>query len=294
MSVSQPVKSNLGAKQLDSFPGIPIDDPEQERRALERRGWAGHYRYLVKTTGCPGFEFGPGEYAERISEVYRRCFEPENDDPSKAGLGRGNLKVLSDFAAHCPHLIFHAEWIRTLMDFKAWDTDILRTLANGFRAAARLPLNQVRISRLDAARIAFSSNSRGSIAQDLREAIEGIDLDVLKRAKRLKAAGKELPRNLDESARIVREGIKTAAQHLAARYPLIESSRADLISYLERGQLYQARLLIVSRLFHVSARALQRGAYGQPRPPFRRTRPASTDRQKLVVILTVAHLRRAR
>jgi hypothetical protein len=50
MSSIQRAKSNPGVTQPERPQEIPIDDPEEERRVGQQRGWTGHLRYLGLTT----------------------------------------------------------------------------------------------------------------------------------------------------------------------------------------------------------------------------------------------------
>jgi hypothetical protein len=196
-------------------------------------------------------------YLERISEIYRRCFEPENDDRSKAGLGRGKLSVLRDFAAHFPHLISKVPWVCNLMAFRAADPDVLRALANGFRRAASLASLRFRQGRLEAARIALSKDV-GTVDWELRQIVESIDLPVLKIARSREMAQRKLRPAVAESARASRAQLDEAVRNMIEKYPSLAPDKKNLTRLLEHGNVYEAKILIISKLFQVSPRTLQR------------------------------------
>src|SRR5271165_2674269 len=116
---------------------IPIEDALHEKEVFEKGDFA--HKLNPKHSSGPVI-LSDDARRRRIVEVYKRCFQ-EADLPA-------GPKVVSDFIAHFPRLIFDADWLKeelirvdhTLPDLgdqrKKGKKEILQAIAKGFRRAA--------------------------------------------------------------------------------------------------------------------------------------------------------------
>lgn len=173
--------------------------------------------------------------ARRIIEVYRLCYE--------RAAQANQMKVVSDFVGKFPHLVFEAEWlkglVRELVTSRRTESrtkeKFFAAVANGFRRAARSdrePAIQRRYREIGA------SHARQVIQAELSKWNQTLERTV------------STP---DEIA----SGVEKQASGLDEKYPMALRDRRRLRRHLQRGQLYEAAILISSRVFHVRERDLE-------------------------------------
>lgn len=229
--------------------GPPNHRFETLRRMLQAKG----YRALVEELRrIPSPEISGEDPEEIISEIYRRCFALDGNDALKQALRPSSLKVLSDFAAHFPHIIFTARWVADLMAFMGRRKGLVRALAQGFRRASerRRPY---RTPDSIAMELRATEYARGMVHAQLNELKQGIDLSVMRLAR-----DRSAPQNVKSTAIPSKNRIADFIAQLAATHPVLKPSRQRLAHLLETGKFYDAENLVLSRLFGVPLRKLER------------------------------------
>ncbi len=217
---------------------LPIVDPSREKELLERD--PGRFTgELAKGVGGNGRYTTIGLRA-RIIEVYRRCHEQSAP--------RDRATVLRDFAANFPQLTFQAEWTRELVK-SIWTTSkfstagprsqMLRALANGFRAAANPTTRQRRLAKMFALEAAREFRANLSKQLDLWET-------DLKRSE------------ADVKSDWLEQAAKQKAMELVAEYPSAKPFERDILRHLLDQRHYDVSILITAKTFSVSARELGR------------------------------------
>jgi hypothetical protein len=205
---------------------IPIEDARHEKGILEKGGFERNLN--------PEFFSGPVVVSDevrrgRIVEVYRLCFEQA--DPRK------RLKVVRDFIAHFPRLVFDADWLKELVSLADdGNNEVLRAVATGFRSATR------RTSRLPAVQRFYKVSGARMAVRTIQAELSAWDVGL----ERSVCPPEDIPSLVVEKA-----------GKLAKTYRLGQRDKQRLTKLLEQGHCYQAAVLIASRAFSVRERDLQ-------------------------------------
>ena len=226
---------------------LPIDDAHREKCLIERHGNSAYVEYLRRRTGQARIVISEPSLEERICEVYRICSDNGKD-----------LNVVQEFVAFHPGLALTAPWLVELVRHEAlaWRHSILtsqnrpnrlyRALAHGLRQAAT-PSTRInrflKRGRLEAARIV-----RENFCRELHEFLMSADLPGLK------AEGAA-----DRIQSLISRQIGNVIKQNPGR---LGALKEELCSLVRQGHAYKASVLIASKLFNVSPRALQR------KPPY--------------------------
>ena len=216
---------------------IPIVDALHEKEILEKGEDA---RKLN-----PNHSSGPVLVSldvrrKRIIEVYKRCFD-ESDRFKRE-------KVIRDFAAHFPWLVFDANWLKELVWTQfalpgyadVGKKEILLAISNGFRGAA---LNKKRGSAFQKSCLLHSVRT---VQREFQNELTKWNL------------GLQRP---DSTSAWIAECAAAKANELANTYrQLSERDKRRLTTLLQKGkgQCYEASVLVASKVFGVRARDLQR------------------------------------
>jgi hypothetical protein len=216
-----------------------IKDACREKRNLEKD----FFRWSTNLyKSLPSFEEIPGismvVFEARTIEIYRLCYEQSPQNKRE--------KVLRDFAAHFPHLIFEAKWLHELVRKShhygvgtgSFQGKLLLSLANGLRSAASDTRygRQTRAVKLRAARMA-----RFSIYEELD------------------SWNKTLERDLHHSTEWIHERAADKTRELIEKHPRLKQRfQAQLLSLLQDGKLYDTSVFVTAHLFGVRQRDLQR------------------------------------
>jgi hypothetical protein len=220
-----------------SFPAI--EDACREKRDCEKDffRWSTNLsKSLPSGKGITGISIVVFE--GRIIEVYRLCYE--QSPPKK------RERVLRDFAAHFPHVIFEARWLSELVRKShhsgfgeaSFQSKLFAAIANGLRSAATATRydRRKRALKLDAARM-----FRSKLSQELN------------------CWDRTLQRSLAPQEKWIREYAAKKIRELARKYPQVKQrSQGKLLTLLEGGKLYEASLLITELTFRVRRRDLQK------------------------------------
>jgi hypothetical protein len=214
---------------------IPVDNPFHEKEMFEK----GEDARKLNPEHCSGPVVVSGDARNRrIVEVYRMCYQA----PSKLS----RLKVISDFIAHFPHLIFDAAWLKdelTREDYALPDLgnknkrELLRAISNGFRSATGRTEHK-------------SALQKSYAVTGARMAMENFQRDLLKWNDAL-----ERGICLDEDIQI--EVDRKANELIDSHWKLGKPDKQRLKRLLVNGQCYKAALYITSKVFGVRARDLQ-------------------------------------
>jgi hypothetical protein len=220
-----------------SFP--TIGNAYREKRDLEKdfSRWSTNlYKSLPSFQEIPGISMAVFE--ARTIEIYRLCYEQSPQNKRE--------KVLRDFAAHFPHLIFEAGWLHELVRKShhygvgagTFQGKLLLSLATGLRSAASGTRygRQTRALKLQAARMARFRIS-----------------------KELQAWDRTLKRNLKPSRKWIHEQAAAKTRELVAENTRLgKRAQEQLQQYLHDGSLYEASVLLVATMFGLPPRELQK------------------------------------
>jgi hypothetical protein len=208
----------------------PIEDPLFEK-SLADQG----YEFLLQHL-CMKQRVHAQDMKTRIIEIYRQCYEQCPVNPEG---------VIADFVAVYPQLSFEAEWLKGLVETQVGNRDfrpngprnrLFRAIATGFRRVANPAprLNRsVRGTRLDAARFA------------LKDIKEGLD-----RWERTLVRG-------TAASEWIAERATEKAEELVASDSRLKAIEKKLKACLEKRQLYDAAILIASKIYGVRVRAVE-------------------------------------
>jgi hypothetical protein len=212
---------------------IPIEDAWHEKEMFEK----GEFERKLN----PEFFSGPVVVSDevrrgRIIEVYRLCFKQADT--------RKRLKVVRDFIAHFPRLVFDADWLKELVKGSSvspgladdGNNEVLRAVATGFRSAAR------GTSRLPAVQRFYKVSGARMAVRTIQAELSVWDMGL----ERSVCPPEEIP-----LLAVVKVG------ELANTYRLGQRDKRRLTKLLEQGHCYQAAVLIGSRAFGVRERDLQ-------------------------------------
>jgi len=223
-------------KARNAIPGdsILIEDPFLEKKIFETQGMNGYAMYLVKDRP-EGVAF-PGGLGQRLSEVYRRCYEIRKD-----------LTVIRDFVAFLPGLAFNSLWLATLVKDQTTFEDpkpdsprnrLLTALAYGFRSAAHPgPRNRkwFRANKLLAAR-EVQRKMQKKFSDHLKpDSLEWKDADEDEKEKRV--------------SELLNKLVKT--------YPVLKPVSEKLKTHLKASQLRKGSVLATCKIFRVLAHNLE-------------------------------------
>jgi hypothetical protein len=211
---------------------IPIEDPFLEKEIFETQGENGYAMYLVKDRP-QGIAF-PGGLGQRLSEVYRRCYEARKD-----------FTVIRDFVAYLPGLAFNSRWLAALVKDHTIFEDpspgsprnrLLRALAYGFKGAADPKPRYRRWSRAN--RLLAARDVQRAMQKEFADSfkpnsIESID--VMAKQSRV--------------AEIVNKVIKI--------HRVLKPQSEELAAHLMAGQFRKASVLFASKIFRVLAHDLE-------------------------------------
>src|ERR1035437_4070994 len=212
---------------------IPIENAFHEKRIFEK----GEFERKLNPKYFPCTVIVSDEVSRaRITEVFKLCFQEAA--PSK------RLKVLRDFVAHFPHLVFDADWIKELFrrdsavsslsnDDKK---EMFRALANGFRSAARGN------SREPAVRESYRISGARMVERTIQD-------QILK-------WNEALDRPLSTPEEIAVRATEKADEFVKT-YPMRLYDKQRLKKFLEKGHCYEAAVLITSKVFGVRERDLE-------------------------------------
>ena len=228
----QPVRV-VSEEEVFSPEILPIDDPWEEKKIIEQRK-APYSQYLIRKLGAKEIVFTEGSVHTRIREVYRRCFESRN---------KNDMKVIRDFVAFHPRLVFETPWLaalvreHTIFD-EPWKGSyrerLLRALQNGFKGAAgSAPIRK----RWRADWVESQKFLMNAFEEQLRQAYKENEwnLNIPEWQK------SEVPRKVHE---------------LVNQHPVLEKVSKKLKKHLQHRQFRDAALLIVSKIWGVGVRTL--------------------------------------
>jgi hypothetical protein len=221
---------------------IPIEDSLREKTLIEGQG---SYRSLYPQAGI--IVVSPDCNRRRIIEIYRLSYENSDE--------RSQYKVIRDFIAHFPHLIFEADWLRELFirhvaqtrpefSYNSTGNKLLRTAIDGFRGAAYMRgggdkseiavfKEQSRKARLSAARF---------VQHELRNELTKWERSLQRN-------------NATEDWINDRETEKIA--ELLRKYTKLSPFERELKKLLHCRHLYKISIVIASKQFGVRARNLE-------------------------------------
>lgn len=222
----------------------PIDDPQHEKKLIEKAGSVAYGHYLREKAGASVLWENPVALAERISEVYRLCSEDGK-----------RLDVVEDLVAFHPGPAFHAPWLAKLIEQEsitlqhgaAWGNPnrrnaLFQVLERGFGRAAK-PATRIRrslkIGRLEAAR-----TMQHTVQRDLDAFVKSLDL------RRLKAEG-----GVDRVTTLLSDKVTEVINQSPS---VLASVTEKLGALLRQSRTYDASVLVASRVCAVSPRALER------------------------------------
>jgi hypothetical protein len=175
----------------------------------------------------------------RIIEVYRRCYE---ESPASK-----QDKVIGDFVALFPALIFEANWLAKLLRWRVASRDylpngptnrLLRALANGFRRAAESSRHRNRHWR----------HAEVEAARSFRPTLQS----------RLSEWGRGWERKIPTPEWINEQAAKKAAE-LVETHPRLMPHTRRLQEMLARRKYYDASVFIAAKVFGVRERDLESG-----------------------------------
>ena len=192
------------------------------------------YRSLPSGEEIPGISMVVFEV--RVMEVYRLCYQQSPEDKRE--------KILRDFAAHFPHLIFEAKWLHELVrkshhyGFGAGSVQskLFLSVANGLRSTASGTRygRQTRALKLHAARMVR-----------------------FKLWEELDSWNRTLQRDLDPSREWIHERASEKTRELTKETPRLNRVQGQLLRLLQDGKLYDASVLVTALIFGVRQRDLQ-------------------------------------
>jgi hypothetical protein len=241
LSSSQPSKKSAIKIQPALFP--PITDASREKRQLEKDffGWA---ESLVRKSGDLNARLNDGRnggipmevFEARVTEVYRLCYEqsqPQRD------------KVVRDFSAFFPHLIFDAKWLGELVrrsHHYGFGTDtiqgrLFRSMAKGLRSAA--------------SGIRYGRQTRAMKLQ----AAKTIRLRI---HRELDAWNRTLQRDLDHPQEWINERAADKTRELVKENPRVKRFQGRLLILLQDGKLYDSSVLLAAKMFGARERELEK------------------------------------
>lgn len=186
--------------------------------------------------------------------MYKRCYESG---------GRSRDKVIRDFVAHSPHLIFEADWLKELLrnhvappsrpelSYNSAGNRLLRAVADGFRRAAYMRGGGEKTE---------SAVFKGMLKRAGLHAARFVQREI-----RGKLAHWEdgLQRHNAVQAWIDKKETEKLIE-LVRTYPKVQPFQQELRALLHRRQHYKASILIASKQFNVRARTLEQ----KPNFPF--------------------------
>lgn len=240
-AVSCSHSESSGKRVVNQIQLPPIENPFREKQLLERRSskWLSELFEKLATLGAlpPGSGIRGDTIDARVIEVYRMCYE---QSPSAGG----REKVVRDFAAHKPLLLFHAKWLQQKIraSYLAGlgpgnaKERLLKSIANGLRSAA----------------------SNTSYTRALREM--ALDGSMIAR-ERIKADLNDWDSSLERNVATtdwIRQQASQKTEELLHAYPRLDNKDGkELLLLLQAGRIYDASVLIAAKTFGVRERNLQ-------------------------------------
>lgn len=227
---------------------LPIDDPWEEKRIIEKRKNP-YYEYLIGKLGTSSLGWTEGSLYNRIREVYRLCFESRKKE---------GMKVINDFVAFHPNLAFSTPWLAEVVkthttfenpEYSSPRTRLLEALSAGFRRAADSPRykRHARASREDAARMVMKS-----FKDEFSAIYKSDDWKV--------TSNQDQNKDKDKHNTTRKAIISEKVAELMGRYsecPTIENIRQDLQKHLLEKRARKAAVLITHTLCKVPARKIE-------------------------------------
>jgi hypothetical protein len=212
---------------------LPIDDPPEEKKVIEGRKIP-YGLYLAGKTVTGSLGWTEECVNNRIREGYRRCFE---------STGKEDMKVIRDFVAFHPGLVFETPWLAALVREHtifgeprkgSYRERLLRALQNGFKGAAgSAPIRKRwRAGRVEGQKFLMNA-FEGQIRQAYKENEWNLNIPEWQKS--------EVPRKVDE---------------LVNQYPILKDVSDDLKEHLRKRQFRLAARLIVNMLWGVDKRTL--------------------------------------
>jgi hypothetical protein len=220
--------------QIIHLNSIPIADPWREKKMFEKGEFA---RKLNPDYGGAVIAQDEDGNRRRIIEVYRQCFESSDSTGSR-------LKVIRDFAAYFPDLLFDAYWIKEFIRresveirFSKAQKEVLDAILTGLRAV-KSPSGKSAVQKYFD--IAGAQKARQNIQDQLSKWNECFQ------------------RDLAHPQEWIAERVAEKADELVQTYS-IRGARAKqrLKGFLELGHCYEAATLIASERFKVPERDLE-------------------------------------
>lgn len=214
---------------------IPIEDAFREKKLFEK----GDFERKLNPNHFTGPVIISDEVRrKRIVEVNKLCFQ-KSDLP-------GQFKIISDFIAHFPHLIFDADWLKdvvTRVDYSSPDfgiekrREIFQAMEKGFRRAVDRNPRQSKIQKsyhLSGARLGLST-----IQDELSKWNETLDRSNAERSW-------------------IAEQANAEADELIKKYTKLRKlDKESLAKCLEEEHCYKAAVFIAHRVFGVRERDLE-------------------------------------
>ncbi len=211
---------------------IPIRDPFAEKQLMERGG-------SLRSLSAVAVTYSRESLHARIVELYRRCYEESAASKQQ--------KVIGDFVASFPDLIFEASWLAKLVKWEVATRDyrLLRALAGGFRRAAE-PGPRLNRSWRDT-RVGAARSFRTTLQSELSQWGRGWERKIPTREW------------IDEQA-------TEKATELVGTYPCLKPHKQRLQRLLSQGKYYDASVFMAGKVFRIRERDLQRGLKVRARP----------------------------
>lgn len=235
-SASPPRKQSVkvvSEEEVFSSAILPIEDPSEEKNIIERRKIP-YSLYLILKLGAKSMGYTEKSVHNRIREVYRLCFDAK---------GKEDMKVINDFVAFHPDLVFDTPWLvevvhnHTVFDEpgqSSYRTRLLQASGYGFKRAAGNPSKRrwQKASWIDSQRELLKS-----FEQMLKQFYKSGDWNLY----------------LSEWKEVA---VPKKADDLIRQYPVLKKCSGKLKEHLRRRQFRKAALLIVSTLWGVGKRNL--------------------------------------
>jgi hypothetical protein len=229
------VKDSPFRSRIVHLNSIPIADPWREKKMFEKGEFA---RKLNPDYAGAIIAQDEDTNRIRIIEANRQCFESAHSTGSR-------LKVVRDFAAHFPDLLFDAYWIKELVRresvenrFSKAQKEVLDAILTGLRSAVKSQPGKSAVRKYFD--IAGAQAAKENIQNELSKWNE------------------DFQRDLAHPPEWVAERAAEKADVLIQTYG-IQGPRAQqrLTELLKQGHCYKAAVLITSEVFNVSERDLE-------------------------------------
>ncbi len=215
---------------------MPIADPFHEKCLFER----GDSERNLYPQNFPGPILCSDEArGQRIIDVYRLCYEARSEQCARE-------KVIRDFVAHWPRLVFDAVWLKDLIRrfTVTGSTDdskkgILIAIANGFRGAASDKKREPAVQK--AYRVHAAQRLQNQLNDELKRWESGHERRI--------ADGKDPQWRTDCEAKV---------KEIARNYSKVgKREKACLMKMLQEGRCYDASMLVIASVFGIPVRTLQ-------------------------------------